>query len=209
MDSAHGVPAATRKLTYILDEIINWFLLKIALPDVDVANVPLEPGSKHVSMLHIMDEIGKIHKDQLEEYSTGDTDLDVGRLHLGKYAQYIINTTKSSHSNLIEMLVDANPRQIVFLAPDTKPLTYGKLLQFIRGDGDLRRVGARANSTGRSKQVNGPVLFYLFLRVDLNMLCFFVTSCLCRSLWCRERHGLHYRCLAMHSSSIGPWLQRR
>ena len=150
LDTGHGVPASTKKLDYILDEIINWFLLKITLRDVDVATVPLESESKNASMLHIMDDIDKIHKDQLGFRPNGDKDLDIGRLHLGKYAQYIVNTAESSRSTLIDMLELVDPKQTAFLAPEAKPLTYGKLLKFIRNDGDLRFVGVRKGFTGTS-----------------------------------------------------------
>ncbi|CAB9511065.1 7a-methyl-1,5-dioxo-octahydro-1H-inden-4-yl [Seminavis robusta] len=142
LDSGHGIPAATRRLTHVLDEILNWFLLKVALPDVDVSNVPLEAESQHVSLLHVVDEIDKIQRDELEEFSSIDAELDVGQLHLGAFGQYIINTAQPSHSNLVEMLEDANPSRLAFLAPEAKPLTYGAMLKFIRGDGDLRRAGA-------------------------------------------------------------------
>ena len=150
LNSGHGVPASTKKLGYILDEIINWFLLSITLHDVDIATVPLESESKHASMLHVIDEIDKIHKDQLGIRSNDDKDLDVGRLHLGRYAQYIVNTAESSRSTLIDMLEIVDPKQTAFLAPEAKPLTYGKLLKFIRSDGDLRCVGARKGFTGTS-----------------------------------------------------------
>ena len=45
--------------------------------------------------------------------------------------------------------IDANSKSIAFLAPEAKPLTYGNMLKFIRGDGDLRRVGAEEGFTGR------------------------------------------------------------
>ena len=135
--------------SYILDEIINWFLLKIALPDLDISNVPVESDSENVSMLHIMNSIDKIQREHLEEFPTVAPELDVGKLHIGSYGQYIINTIHSSHCNLMEMLEAANPRDICFLAPEAKPLTYGGMLDFIRGDGDLRRVGAQSGFTGK------------------------------------------------------------
>ena len=76
--------------------------------------------------------------------------MDVGHLHVGKHGQYIINTDNPSHSNMIEMLEAADPKQIAFFAPATEPLTYSALLDFIRGDGDLRRCGAQEGFTGKA-----------------------------------------------------------
>lgn len=151
LDSGHDIPATTRKLTHILDEILNWFLIKIPFPDIDVAKVPVELESQQVSMVHVMDEVNKIHKSRVHERSPiADVDMDVGHLHVGKHGQYIINTDNPSHSNMIEMLEAADPKQIAFFAPATEPLTYSALLDFIRGDGDLRRCGAQEGFTGKA-----------------------------------------------------------
>ena len=199
LDGGHGIPASTIKSR---EEIIHWFLLKVMVPDFEIATLTPEMSPETVSMLHIIDEIDKAQRLQLQR-SKALTEVDVGKLFLGTHGQYIITSIKSSHSNLIEMLEEADHNHVAFYAPNSKQLTYGDLLRFIRGDGDLRRAGAQEGFTGKSRI---HLLYPCIYIKNLSFILFPVDSRICGAVWHFKCYRVHSASSPVHSCSFGPKL---
>ena len=138
LDSGHEIPALTRRLDYIPYEIIEWFSDCVryypALGDQEEAIPWAHPDMSMVETTYIMQEFtSSPFRNKLQ---------DVGSLEMGTYRQFALNNIEVSESNLLDMLRDADPATPALYAPGVPALTYGNLLEFIHGKGDLRRVGA-------------------------------------------------------------------
>ena len=138
LDSGHEIPALTRRLDYIPYEIIEWLVDSVryypALGDQENAMPWLHRDMSMVETTYVMQEFTSSRsRNELQ---------DIGSLEMGAYRQLALNHIEVSKSNLLDMLRDADPNSPALYAPGVPALTYGSLLEFIYGKGDLRRVGA-------------------------------------------------------------------
>ena len=138
LDSGHEIPALTQRLDHLPIEIMDWFsvfgMRFSSFQNIEKGSLWSEDHSR------MMDITFDLHEFTTTPY--GSQLKDTGTLEIGTHGQYALNQIQTSHNNLLDMLKDADSESIALHAPGAFPLTYGALLEFIYGNGDLRRIGA-------------------------------------------------------------------
>ncbi len=159
LDNGHGIPTLTRRLRHIPEEMMEWFY-----DNVDDSFLSSNHRDIHYDP-HSMVEVTYDMQEYASSKPIGKELKDVGFLDMGLHRQYAYNHINLSENNLLQMLKGANPESPALHTPGAPSLTYGDLLNFINGQGDLRRIGANENFTIAYLAPLGPVSAVAFLAI--------------------------------------------
>eukprot|EP00808_Paulinella_micropora_P025400 g63767.t1 len=167
LDSAHGVPTSTRLLSGLLSsELVRWWRA-CAENDQDLARIVREdhtgqnqsqrhfdlkcphvavnskalPGTAAaaLSVLPVISEIRSFNRSTAKSRENLGPDFAIGQS--GRCAQFYLNLLLPSKPTLVSMLQQAVGGAVALWAPAVGPWTYSGLLELIRGEADLRRIG--------------------------------------------------------------------
>ncbi len=161
LDSGHEIPALTQRLDYIPSEIVEWFKEKV---QYFKAQDDIESGKKTLSYYDVsmIDTVYDMHECMSP---VGYKEENIGSAVIGMGRQYALNDIGVLKDTLLDMLRDADPVSPALYSPGSPPLTYGGLLKFIHGEGDMRRIGANHNFTVAYLAPLGAVSAVAFLTI--------------------------------------------